>query len=202
MKTALVMLAAGQSRRFGGLKQLALFRGQPMVCHSLSQLPTSADNYYLVLGAQWQKIAKVVQDKSPRSVELLVAPDWQLGLGHSLRFAISQLEPAIERVMICLADQVALKPHDYEALLALSEQHPGCTVAAYYRHSLGVPAIFCRAEFSALMQLSGDKGAKALLNQNPDKVIQCDLPQAAIDIDTQQDLINTSQIDWQGREND
>lgn len=189
MKTAVVMLAAGASRRFGGIKQLAVIDGQPMICHALAQLPPGLARYYLVLGANCQAIAEVVERHPDFGhIQLLIAPDWQQGLAHSLKFAISQLSPDIERVLICLADQVALKAHDYKALLALSDTHPGHIVAAVYQHNPGVPAIFCKAEFALLMQLKGDKGAKALLHQYADKVIQCDLPAAAIDIDTQQDL--------------
>jgi molybdenum cofactor cytidylyltransferase len=193
MKTAVVMLAAGASRRFGAIKQLTMIDGRPMVCHTLAQLPPNQAHYYLVLGAHSQAIAEVVQ-RNPEfgHIEALIAPDWHLGLAHSLRSAISQLGADIERVLICLADQVALKTCDYEALLALSDRYPGRMVAAYYQHNAGVPAIFCRAEFTPLMQLKGDKGAKALLNQQADKVIQYDLPPAAIDIDTQQDLTDNS----------
>lgn len=195
MNTAVVMLAAGASRRFDGIKQLAQVHGQPMVCHSLAQLPPQLARYYLVLGAHSQAITEVVKRHTDLGhIELLVARDWQQGLAHSLRFAINRLGPEIDRVLICLADQVALRAHDYEALLALSDSHPGRKVAAYYQHNPGVPAIFCRAEFSSLMQLAGDKGAKALLQHSADDVIYCDLPQAATDIDTQQDLTDNNPI--------
>ncbi|ALS98899.1 nucleotidyltransferase family protein [Lacimicrobium alkaliphilum] len=205
MKTAVVMLAAGASRRFGGIKQLAMIDGRPMICHALAQLPPNQARYYLVLGANSQTIAEVVASNPDfRHIQPLIAPDWQQGLAHSLKFAIRQLGSDTERVLICLADQVALRTHDYEALLALSDSHPGRIVAAYYQHNPGVPAIFCKAEFALLMQLKGDRGAKALLNQFADKVIQYDLPLAAIDIDTQQDLIDNSpaESNRQGIKND
>ncbi|WP_088329090.1 nucleotidyltransferase family protein [Lacimicrobium sp. SS2-24] len=190
MNTAVVMLAAGQSQRFGGSKQLAQFRGQPMICHGLANLPPGLQHYYVVLGANWQPIEEVVKGYDEfRHIRICVAEDWEKGLAHSLRFALSQLSPEVERVMICLADQVALGPEDYMRLLCCADEHPGAMTAAYYQHSLGVPAIFCRTQFSQLMQLQGDKGARALLQGSAELVQPVAMPAAAIDIDTQQDLI-------------
>jgi molybdenum cofactor cytidylyltransferase len=52
------------------------------------------------------------------------------------------------------------------------------------------PAIFPSAYFEQLMNLTGDKGAKALLHQNIDNLQAIVLPKAIIDIDTKKDLIN------------
>lgn len=193
MNTAALMLAAGQSRRFDGLKQLTDIQGMPLVCHSLLQLPPALEKRYVVLGAQWQHVAQ----RLPPDVEVLVAPEWHKGMGHSLSHGVRQLDSRVERVLICLADQVALTRADFSQLLRCSDQHPGMTVAAYYQHRAGVPAIFCRTEFAALRQLQGDKGARSLLNSPDNPVLTCDVPRAATDIDTQQDLTN-----WRGTKND
>ncbi|GGD68548.1 nucleotidyltransferase family protein [Lacimicrobium alkaliphilum] len=189
MSIAAIMLAAGQSRRFGAIKQLAEIRNKPMICHALAQLPADLNPVYLVLGAHWQQISDVVQRHCEfGKIKRIIAPHWQKGMGYSLNFAISQLAPDIERVLVCLADQVDIRESDYARLMALSDQYPKNIVAAYYQHTLGVPAIFCKADFNALMQLTGDKGAKALLYNSGDRVVKCELPRAAKDIDRQQDL--------------
>jgi molybdenum cofactor cytidylyltransferase len=60
-------------------------------------------------------------------------------------------------------------------------------VCAVYDGHAGVPALFPRTFFADLMALDGDSGAKAMLQSLNDKVT-VPMPEAAIDIDTIEDL--------------
>jgi molybdenum cofactor cytidylyltransferase len=53
---------------------------------------------------------------------------------------------------------------------------------------LGAPVIFPKDYFCELSQLTGDKGAKELLQQYPQKIISLAMPAAALDVDTPEDL--------------
>jgi len=52
------------------------------------------------------------------------------------------------------------------------------------------PAIFPAHYFTQLMSLTGDKGAKMLLHKNRENLQKVLLPNAGIDIDTREDLLN------------
>jgi molybdenum cofactor cytidylyltransferase len=190
LKTELILLAAGQSKRFNGIKQLANINGTPMICHSLAQYKNNGhwlsgiSRGYVVLGANAKKIQPVL----PVDVDTLVVENWAEGMGGSLAVGLGVISDQTSHILIGLADQVAISTKDILRLLAASLEHPEKIVTASYAESFGVPAIFPRKYLTQLQALSGDKGARELLNNNQYPVIGVALKDAEIDIDTQSDL--------------
>ena len=190
MKTQLILLAAGQSKRFGGIKQLADIHGLPMICHCLSQYRQDKEwlegitNGYVVLGANAKLIAKVLPD----NIDTYLVPSWVNGMGYGLAQAIQEVASDTSHVLIGLADQVALTQKILSQLIDKSKTHPLNIVAAKYAGGLGAPVIFPKKYFLELSQLTGDKGAKVLLQKNIRNVKPVDLPLGIVDIDTTQDL--------------
>ena len=190
MKLHLVLLAAGQSKRFKAIKQLASVHGKPLINHTLDnyqqdgKLLRGINKLSLVLGANAQKIRPVL----PSDLAIFYAADWQQGMGSSIAFAVSQLGSDVSHVCIALADQLALTRQDMQLLLDKSTEQPEKIIAAYYQDSVGAPAIFPRRYFPELESLVGDKGAKVILQRHPESLVPLALPHARIDIDTADDL--------------
>jgi molybdenum cofactor cytidylyltransferase len=187
-----VILAAGGSRRFNGVKlKSRLNNGLSLLEHSIKELQLGCEQFQAQQAGVHSHVsvnAAVALELTPVMVILgghheCLAPlllagtdyqlnsDWQQGLSSSIRVAVKHaLELDADALLLTLADQVALESHDYAALLALfcggfsqGAPHSGQTTAAFYRQSPGVPAIFLADDFAALRQLSADKGAKAIL---------------------------------------
>ena len=190
MKIELILLAAGQSKRFGGIKQLTDIHGQPMVCHCLSQYRQSEKwiegitTKFVVLGANAHSITQVLPD----NVNKYVVSSWLNGMGHVLAQAIQYIGSDSSHVLIGLADQIALTQHMINRLLDVAKKQPKQIIAAKYGDVIGAPVIFPKQYFSQLSQLTGDKGAKKLLRQHAQQVISLAMPEAALDIDTPEDL--------------
>ena len=91
--------------------------------------------------------------------------------------------------MLLLADQPLVSADDLRRLAGTWRKQPQYIAAALYSGTTGVPAIFPRSLFQALLQLRGDAGARALLRRNTDRVVRVPMPSAAIDIDTPEDLL-------------
>jgi molybdenum cofactor cytidylyltransferase len=53
---------------------------------------------------------------------------------------------------------------------------------------VGVPAIFPRVCFSELAELRGDHGARLILERNNYRLVRVPMSNAAIDLDTPEDL--------------
>jgi molybdenum cofactor cytidylyltransferase len=85
-----------------------------------------------------------------------------------------------------LADQPRVKSQHLQKLISFFDGHR--PVCSYYQQSVGVPAIFPKVNFDALAKLSGDKGAKALLQGMADDMLRLPLPEASFDIDRPGDL--------------
>jgi molybdenum cofactor cytidylyltransferase len=190
LKTELLLLAAGQSKRFGGIKQLTDIHGQPMVLHCLSQYRQGEKwmhgiaNGHIVLGANAELITQVLPD----NVNKYWVSSWVNGMGHVLSQAIQTITSDTSHVLVGLADQIALTQQIFSQLLNEAKKHPEHIIASQYNGGLGAPVIFPRQYFSQLSQLTGDKGAKALIQQHSKQVISFPMPEAACDIDTPEDL--------------
>ena len=184
MRVQFCLLAAGQSLRFHGVKQLALCDGQPMVLSTLEKYQAFYPDVAIVLGANGEKITKWI----PAPVTIWMNPDWQSGMSSSIRVAVESLSDKVSHLYLGLADQVAIGPEQIRLLLGQVRDNPDKIIAANYTDHLGVPAIFPRSYFAELASLRGDKGARAMLQQYRRDLVSVDLPQAAIDIDTREDL--------------
>jgi molybdenum cofactor cytidylyltransferase len=190
VKTELILLAAGQSKRFGGIKQLVDIQGKPMVCHCLFQyrqgknwLEGLADGH-IALGAN----AHLIKAFLPTAINIQVAQSWESGMGHTLAESMQFLDVNTTHVLVGLADQALITQQMIKELLARSSQYPKNIIAAKFAGNLGAPAIFPSQYFLELRQLSGDKGARVIVQQNLQHVISIDMPEAGLDIDTQDDL--------------
>ena len=61
-----------------------------------------------------------------------------------------------------------------------------CTV---YQEKRGVPALFARCYFDRLQALSGNCGAKQILRELKEDIIELRIPEAGLDVDTPEDLL-------------
>jgi CTP:molybdopterin cytidylyltransferase MocA len=118
----------------------------------------------------------------------IVNRHWEEGIASSIRCGLSVVPPAADAVMITLGDQVCVTSDDLKRLLAAWNDQASVIAAASYSQGIGVPAIFPRSVFSELAELRGDEGARKLLMRNPDRVVRVPMPNAAVDLDTPEDL--------------
>jgi molybdenum cofactor cytidylyltransferase len=185
---ACLLLAAGESARFGGCKQLAQIDGVPMLQRSLKTLqPLFAERLYCVLGARSEQLLPLANSYA----EVIEHPDWARGMGSSIAAGMHALQAAGEYdgVLIALADQIGLATQDYARLLqALDGER---IVAAEYAGRHAVPAIFPRSLFTELATLDGDSGGRNLLRQHAGSLIGVPMPAAQWDVDTPSDLQRT-----------
>lgn len=185
MKIAGLILAAGESTRFGGRKQLADIDGKPMLEHPIDQLrPIFNDDLYVVLGAFRDEILSVIGNRA----KTITNDNWQFGMGSSIAAGIAGIcaEGTYDGVLISLSDQIGLTGNDYQKLLhAFDGSH---VIASRYKEMNGVPALFPAAYFQELSKLDGARGAQQVLNSSSHDISAIAMPNAAFDIDTQDDL--------------
>lgn len=192
MKIAVVILAAGAGSRFKGIKQLTPIDNQPMLLRTLSVFEKAdIGEVYVTIGAH----SEIVKPLVPPHVQIIEVEQWQKGISQSIKTAVDLVPTDCSHLCIGLADQVAVTTTDLERLMQISSQSPNKIVAAKYAAIIGVPAIFPRQYFTALLSLEGDKGAIKLLKHYSHEVIGVSMTHAAFDIDTKGDL-----ADWQIKE--
>lgn len=189
-----LVLAAGGSRRFGSPKILTEFAGRALIRHAVDAveaaltLPDTArltvSGVTVVLGPEVESARNALHDTR---TQIVVNEHWANGLSSSLRVGLQSLPSGTSAVLIALGDQALLDSADYQRLLDVAAMNPDRPVAARYQQTIGVPAVFPARYFEQLAALEGDRGAGSILKSNPE-VIALDMPNAAFDIDTPEQL--------------
>lgn len=184
-----LLLAAGGSTRFNGIKQLAHIDDQCMLNLVAARFCTVTNNRCLVvLGAN----AREIMPSLNQQIETSITENWQLGMSASIQHGIQALlkeyDETLSHVLIGLADQIGVDESCLTLLKQTHELYPQYIIAARYNGTLGAPVIFPKKFVPALLLLEEGKGAKSVIHQFIDNVLVVDIPQAAFDIDTPQDL--------------
>ncbi|MBB6093161.1 molybdenum cofactor cytidylyltransferase [Povalibacter uvarum] len=186
MSLHVLVLAAGASTRLGQPKQSVKLGGRP-VLHGVVSAAVSLAGHAVtvVLGAHAAELSRLLAH-SPASV--IVNRHWEEGLASSIRHGIGALPSAADAVLILLGDQVAVTADDLKRLAAAWKEQDGVIAAATYDQHVGVPAIFPRLFFNELGDLRGDQGARRVIERNNFRLVRVPMPNAAIDLDTPEDL--------------
>ena len=161
-RLAVLIMAAGESRRFGSCKLLADIDGKPMLQRSIELAQSTDASLIRIVTGRWHQEIKQAQTSGLiDDIELIYNPDWQQGLGNSIATGVSQIASLCDEALLLLADQVRVSGEDLKRLTLRDDRNQ--IACASYSKTLGPPAIFPAQFFPKLEKLSGDKGAKALL---------------------------------------
>ncbi len=182
-------LAAGASTRMGTLKQLLEIEGKPLLVRAVeAALASSAWPVVVVLGAEAEKI-RVRLARYP--VILTENPAWSEGMASSIRAAVTTLQQfsrSLDAALIALCDQPAFSRETIAQLIQAQQATGRSIVAARYSGRQGAPALFLREHFATLTALTGEEGARDLLNGPTSHVAAVDLPELGFDLDTPGDV--------------
>jgi CTP:molybdopterin cytidylyltransferase MocA len=181
------ILAAGPSTRFGSPKQLVRLAGTPILHQAIANAALVAgQSVTVILGAHAQELTPLLRQSA---VSLVVNRGWEEGIASSIRTAVQSSPAGCEGLLLVLADQVAVTGDDLARLFVAWRRHSVLIAAALHGGSPGLPAIFPRWAFSDLMGLRGDRDPRLVIRRNVDQVVRVPMPNAAIDLDTPEDLL-------------
>jgi len=183
---AAVVLAAGRSRRMGQAKLLMPVAGRAIVRHAVEGvLAGGVDSVWVVTGPDGGPIEAAL---AGLDVQIVVNPAPEEGQAGSVRAGIAALPAPVDTALIALGDQPALEPSIIPALLAARRTSTRPIVAPRYRDGQGNPVVFKREIFPELLRLTGDQGARPVIQKEPARVewVELDLPMPP-DVDTPAD---------------
>jgi molybdenum cofactor cytidylyltransferase len=183
---AAVILAAGGSGRFGRPKQLLTFRGETLVRRAVRAVTEAGcDPVIVVAGDLGDAIRRELKSASAIVVE---NPEWQRGRGTSIRRGLQEVVGSTDAVVLLTCDQPFVDKAIIAELIDAQEKTGKPMVVSSYADTLGVPALFDRSCFEALLTLPDDSGAKTLMAARPNDVAAIAFEQGVTDIDTPEDF--------------
>ena len=186
-----VVLAAGQSQRFGATKQLQIFDGEALVRRAAALARSvCSENSLLVVGHDWREVIAAA-DGQCRFIA--INEKHADGIGSSISCAARSLKHAADALLILLADQPLINADHLNALLSAWSGDDDEIVASAYAGVQGSPVLMPSGAFSKLAELRGDSGARKLMDDPDFRVSTVWFDPAAIDIDTREDFSRLTQ---------
>jgi molybdenum cofactor cytidylyltransferase len=183
----IVLLAAGESRRYGDIKQLIEIDGQSMVRRVARMALEQGVPVIVVTGAHAEQVEAVFDDLP---LQIIRHAGWQDGMGSSLAAGIRGVEasfPQASAALLCLADQPLLEAALFQTMLQRHGEAPDRLLVTEHDGISGPPVLFPRDCFAALTALSGSRGAHALIEREAARVERFAAANAG-DVDSPQDL--------------
>ena len=162
-KIAAILLAAGQSHRFGQSdKLLADLDGEPLVMHAARRLvELGPARRIAVCGGADDAPAKLL---AALGFDIIANPFSERGLSHSLALGITEAAAGPDQAaLVCLADMPFVRRAHLETLLAHFDAGLVPVVASARAGVAMPPALFARALFGQLREMEGDRGAREML---------------------------------------
>ncbi|MDT0498097.1 nucleotidyltransferase family protein [Algiphilus sp. W345] len=184
---AVVVLAAGRSRRFGPRnKLLQPHRGRPLVGAPVAAALRSQGSPVIVVTGHQQRALRRAMLPWRVRLRLVFNRRHASGMASSLQRGLAAVPADRDGAVIVLADMPALRAHDIDRLI-FSWQTGDSAVVPVSGGRRANPVLLHRRLFAPLAALRGDRGARGLL-ERLDSVREIAAPDDLLrDIDTPRD---------------
>ena len=186
-----IILAAGTSRRFGTPKQLLDIDGRPMLRRVIeSALESALSEVIVVLGCRADEIRDRVRPQPDGRLRFVDCAGWASGASASLKCGVAAVAGDCTAAAILLGDQPGLPVALIDRVLSafIEADRPLARPVFGDDRLPGHPVVIDRRLFDDLFALQGDAGARTLLNERPNEVLEVEVDgPAPADIDTPDD---------------
>jgi molybdenum cofactor cytidylyltransferase len=180
---AAIVLAAGESRRFGSPKQVAVLDGRTLLEHVLLTAAAAGLRPIVAVVPVWLPQPAVSADLD---LVWIRNPHPERGLSESLRRGLEALPADAEAAVILLGDQPRVGMDVIAAVLDARGRTP--LIAAQADGRLAPPVLIERERFGLAGQVSGDIGLREILKSHAEAVTAVEIGMHTPDVDTPDDL--------------
>ncbi|MCK2095278.1 NTP transferase domain-containing protein [Thauera aromatica] len=181
-RVAALVLAAGRSTRMGAENKLLLpVDGVPMVLRAVMAARASrACALTVVLGHEAGAVEAALAGSGAGFAR---NPDPAQGMSSSLRVGITALADEIDAVVVLLGDMPRITAAHVDRLIEAFDPAQPAIIVPEHQGRRGNPVLWPRAFFAEMCALTGDQGARGLLERYPERVVRVAVDDEAIFID-------------------
>jgi len=168
-----ILLTAGQSKRMDGENKLTKeIQGVPLIKHSVKNiLVSSIDELIIVLGYQKEIIEKLIDPNE--KIKFVFNKDFESGMASSIKIGLDNLSEKTEAFFICLGDMPMVNHNIYNQLIKSKNNKE--IIVPNYKGQQGNPVLFNKSMKEKIINISGDVGAKKILELNKDKILNLEI---------------------------
>lgn len=160
MKIAFIMLAAGNSRRFGSNKLLYEIDGKPMYQHILEKLMTVVNTpESITVVTQYEEIEL---EARTLGTNVYINPHPDEGISSSLKIGLKANKDA-DACLFTVSDQPWLTTATIHQLIDLLKTSKKGIACVSCEGKLGNPCIFTKKYYEELLSVTGDRGGKSVI---------------------------------------
>ena len=179
-----IILAAGESRRMGKLKQLMPLAKVTILERTIDNFLNS--NVHKVIVVVGNEAARVTDVIASRPVIVTLNPYYRQGMSTSIAVGLNSVSDEIQGIMLALADQPFVDSQTINYLLESFSTNEKGIVIPTYQGQRGHPVIFAIKYKEKLLELKGDVGGRNIVKDHPEDIIEVAVKcrGICIDIDT------------------
>lgn len=173
-KVGFILLAAGNSRRFGGNKLLYKIDEKPMYCHVVDEIRNIENQSLFYKKIVVSQYPEILEDLKREGYITIWNHESELGISHSIQLGIEAAKDA-DAWCFMVADQPYIKGKTLQNLVeewVKSDKKIGCVS---FRGRRGNPVIFAKEFYEEFMHLTGDAGGKIILQKHLDEVFYMEI---------------------------
>lgn len=177
-RVAGLVLAAGAGRRYGMPKALVPYEGSLLVERAYQLVAASCDPVFVVLGAAADEIASRAD---LGHAVMLRNPDWDIGMGSSLRTGLAALTAlpaqfrgpeAVNAVLVHLVDLPGITGAAVRRVASYAT--PEVLAVATYGGVRGHPVLLGHSHWAGVAEsATGDRGARGYLAEHEVTEVEC-----------------------------
>lgn len=182
-----IVLAAGESRRYGATKQVVEVDGSPMAQHPIRILTDAGvDEILVVTGHEADAVEAALA--LPPIGRFVRNERYRDGQSSSLAAALHAVDPDSEAAVVLQGDQPGVSPEEVRGLISTFRETRGAIVRIRYADGPG-PALLSREVYAEAGHLHGDVGARVLIASHPEWVVEVPVDRPGPrDVDRPEDL--------------
>lgn len=163
-KVGVILLAAGNSKRYQSVKLLEVIDGKKMYRHIL-ELAAGLTVIPKIIVTQYEEIQ---ENASLLGFEVVMNSDPDIGISHSIQLGLSkalEITPNLDAVLFSVCDQPYLNQTTLLQLLNVFQKTDKGIACVAHKEILGNPCIISKKYFAELFALRGDIGGKMIINK-------------------------------------
>lgn len=188
MKWGVMILAAGKASRMGMAKMLLPFKNRTILAHLIEEIQSVEPNIIQLVSGHYHDLIRA--EINTNNVSIVHNPDYKLGMSSSIQVGLTAMLkacPSLDFLIIVVSDQPFLNSSILRSLIIKQQETAKGIIASFYNGIMGTPVLLSSAYFAHIYNLTGDKGARVILQQFPTDLETVVFAKGEIDIDTVED---------------